>query len=141
MPNRPSYPIKERLHALAAFLPLFEKGDFVLGHWEHPKSDKPNTIMLPYFVYNDVANSFINMTYEMGWIMTDFSWSAWKETKEATDLRDQPDLVAKATPTQLGRLLTVVIRQDRFCEGSIDAAHESGLLLGIIMRAAKLESE
>lgn len=141
MPDRPSYPIKEKLHALAAFLPQFEKEDFNLGHWGHPKSDKPNTIMLPYFVYNDVAKSFINMTYEMGWILTDFSWPAWKETKEAIDLRDKPNALAKATSQQLGRLLTVIIRQDRFCEGSIDSAHESGLLLGIIRRAAKLESE
>jgi len=47
----------------------------------------------------------------------------------------------RATPEQLSGLLTVVIRQDRFCEGSFEVAFASGLLTNICRRAAQLEQE
>ena len=62
-------------------------------------------------------------------------------TPEALTLRDSPASLAKATPDQLSHLLTVLIRQDRFAEGSLVASYESGLLTGILRRAAVLAGE
>lgn len=39
---------------------------------------------------------------------------------------------------QLAKLLTVVIRQDRFVKGALNGAFESGLLTAIAGRAAEL---
>jgi hypothetical protein len=46
--------------------------------------------------------------------------------------------MASALVTQL---LRVIIRQDRFAEGSLLASYESGLLTGILRRAAALAAE
>jgi len=46
--------------------------------------------------------------------------------------------VAAATPEQLAMLLTAIVRSDRFVEGSIAGAFESGLLVAICRRAATL---
>jgi hypothetical protein len=35
-------------------------------------------------------------------------------------------------------LLTAIIRQDRFCEGALLSAFDSGLILGIVRRAAAI---
>ena len=72
-----------------------------------------------------------------GWVLN-FAWPAWKQTDEAISLRDDAAALAAATPEQLARLLTVLIRQDRFVEGALGSAYESGLLTSIVRRAAEL---
>jgi len=62
----------------------------------------------------------------------------WIETPEVMELRDSPDAIAQATTEQLSHLLTVLIRQERFCEGSLESAFGSGLLTGIVRRAATI---
>jgi hypothetical protein len=46
--------------------------------------------------------------------------------------------VAGATQEELAKLLTAIIRSDRFVEGSLEGAFESGLLAAICRRAAVL---
>ena len=57
--------------------------------------------------------------------MRDFDLATWKQTHEAKSLRDDAEVLARATPEQLARLLTICIRQDRFCEGTLEGAFES----------------
>jgi hypothetical protein len=63
------------------------------------------------------------------------------ETREAKRLRDEPAALAAATADQLASLLTVLIRHDRFVEGELAGAYRSGLLTGILRRAAALWEE
>jgi hypothetical protein len=49
--------------------------------------------------------------------------------------------LAKATPEQLAKLLTVCIRQDRFAEGTLLVAFEAGLLTRILQRAKAILAE
>ncbi len=62
----------------------------------------------------------------------------WAQTEEAQALRVDPTALAKASDHQLVKLLTVVIRQDRFVEGALAAAFETGLILGILRRVEQL---
>jgi hypothetical protein len=59
-------------------------------------------------------------------------------SKDAMRLRDDPKALAAASAEQLAKLLTVLIRQDRFVEGALNGAFEAGLLTGIVRRAAGL---
>ena len=81
--------------------------------------------------------SFVQMCYDYKWVQP-FGWVEWKETDEAAQLRDDPEVLANATSEQLQKLLTVIIRQDRFVEGSAAEHIESGLVGRIIDRAAVL---
>lgn len=134
-------PLRQRLHGLAAFLPLFEHPDFSFGHWNDPKEPSPGVMTMPYFCFSGNAEAFIRAAYDLGWVRTDFNWPEWAHTPKAETLRDNPRCMARATPDQLSRLLTVVIRQERFCEGALESAFTSGLLTAICRRAAHLESE
>jgi Family of unknown function (DUF6508) len=66
-----------------------------------------------------------------------FDWRSWLESGEGSALRT-PVAVAGATQEQLAKLLTAIIRSDRFVEGSMEGAFESGLLAAICRRAAML---
>src|SRR5262249_11405513 len=98
-------------------------------------------MILPYFSLSEVAWSFEQTAYDLGWVMRDFDWPTWKQTSEAQTLRDDSQALAQATPEQLARLLTVGIRQDRLCEGTLGAACESVLLTRILERAAVILRE
>ena len=127
--------MKDRLNALAEFLPIFETPDFEFGHFV----DEPGTF--GYYSFSDDASCFIDVCYEMKWVNLSFDWGAWKESPEALQLRDDPAALGSATPNQLQNLLTVVIRQDRFVEGALASAFGSGLLVRILRRAAVLAEE
>ena len=127
--------MKDRLNALAEFLPIFETPDFEFGHFV----DEPGTF--GYYSFSHDASRFIDVCYKMEWVNLSFYWSAWKDSAEALQLRDDPTALESATLDQLQNLLTVVIRQDRFVEGGLAADFESGLLARILRRAAVLAEE
>ena len=130
--------LRDRLKALADFLPVLEDPHFACGEMIYPKHKAPNVFYLPFYHLSAEASAFMKMTYEKVWVLKDFDWGRWMFSPEAVRLRDDPEALASAGPEQLARLLTVVVRQERFCEGSFAEAHESGLLVGIVRRAAAL---
>lgn len=133
-------PPRERLEAIAAFLPALDDPNLVVGTWEG--GDEPSGgFTLPWVNYSDVVNRFAQAAYDHGWVRPDLDWPRWKETPEATRLRDEPGAIERASEDQLAKLLTVVIRQDRFCEGELLWAFESGLIARIVRRASALLAE
>lgn len=130
----------DRLQGIAAFLPRFQVPGFEFGHWENGEQGE-GTFTFGYMSYSDAANEFESVTYRLGWIRTGFDWGAWQETQEAKALRDDPLVLAKATPEQLANLLTICVRGERFCEGALRDTFESGLLTRILERAAVLAAE
>lgn len=137
--NQPT--LRERLNGLAPFLPALEDPNFEMGTWSAARSSESGVLTLPSFTLNPTASSFIEAVYNSGWVIGNFDWPAWKATPEATQLRDDPETLAKASPEQIAQLLTVLVRQERFCEGSLESAHKSGLLTSIVRRAVALLSE
>ena len=133
--------LEERLAALAAFLPRFEQPDFQFDCWEPSSFEEPGVISMSGYSLSNEASAFVDMAYEMGWVLFGFDWPTWKGTNEAAELRDHADTLSKATPNQLAQLLTVLIRQERFSEGSLAAAYASGLVTRIVRRAAQLKAE
>lgn len=128
-------PMKERLDALAGFLPQFESPGFEFGQMEMSPGKMPRYTLSP------TASNFVEACEDMHWVRWFFDWADWKETPEAIQLRDDPANLAEASPEQIEHLLTTVIRQNRFVEGELGSAFESGLLIRIIRRAAVLAEE
>ena len=133
--------LRERLDSLASFLPAFEAPDFKFAHWAEPEEAEPGVVALPESVLSMAAMEFIDAAYAMDWVLRNFYWSEWMQTPEAIALRDDPGALKRATPDQLAKLLTVLIRQDRFVEGALAGAYDSGLVTAILRRAASLRDE
>ena len=132
----------ERLRRLAAFLPRLEAANFQSGEWTVPERTEAGVIELGGFNPSSVVSDFVTRCYEAGWVQwPDFDWVTWKSSAEAVHLHDDPTAIERATPEQVSRLLTVLIRQDRFAEGTLDAAYESGFLVRILRRIATLAAD
>ncbi len=124
-------PAEPRLDAIAAFLPVFEVPDFSVGSIK--------TLM--HFDYSEPVLRFQETAYEDGWVSPEVDWTAWIETEEARRLRDDRTAIEEATVQQLQKLLTALIRQDRFVTGALAGAFESGLLTAIVRRVEQLRLE
>ena len=129
-----------QLRQLAQFLPELESREFKAGEMRGGESDGAGVFTMPYAGYSDTVNALVQHAYYHGWILRDFNWSEWAQTQEARDLFNNAEALAKATPDQLAQLLTLFIRQDRFAEGTLLDAFNSGLILRIVQRAAALSA-
>jgi hypothetical protein len=127
----------KKLQALADFLPILEKPNFTGGWIPDSQEIEPRVFIMPDPILSKEADEFLQAAYKHGWVLRNLNWPDWAQTEEAISLL-QDEALARATPEQLYRLLTVVIRQDRFVEGALLNAFESGLILRIVRRAADI---
>ena len=133
--------LAERLVPLADLVPILDAPDADFGHWEGGSTDTDGVLQMPWFAFGPTGDAFRAAVGRGGWVIAGFDWMTWLQTDEGQALRDRPVAVETATPDQLARLLTAIVRSDRFVEGSIAGAFESGLLTRIAKRAAALMTE
>jgi hypothetical protein len=110
-----------------------------MGSWTPSRTRDDGVIVMGYFTPSDEADAFLRDLGRVG-LVRPFDWTAWLATPRGEELR-QPAAVATASPEELANLLTAIVRSERFSEGSLEGALESGLLLAIARRARMLLSE
>lgn len=86
------------------------------GHWERP----PHLLLHP----DQLVSEFVQFWYAKKLIVV-FEWGAWQEGRDWYRSADAGKYAALDVPTAL-KLLTAVIRNDRFNEGALVSAFESG---------------
>lgn len=127
----------ERLRALGKYEDVFAAPDFTMGHWADTTPGADGVVQMPWYEYGDAAQTFVQEANALGWVV-DFDWMKWAASPKGRRLLADVGLVARAPAADLARLLTVFIRGDRFSEGELAAAYESGMLGAIVRRAAEL---
>lgn len=130
MPSR-----RDRLAAIGAFADELAADGFQPGHWRGGDRGTDGVISMPWFELSDRAIAFVTA---LGGIIEPFDWPTWAATAEAKQLYADRAALAAATPEQLSKLATSLIRSDRFNEGELAAAFESGVMASIAHRAAVL---
>ena len=80
--------LKDRLNALAEFVPRFESSDFQFGQMEV----KPG--IMSSYSFSDDALRFIRVCTDMKWVQPPLDWGEWKGSSEAVHLRDEPGALA-----------------------------------------------
>ena len=130
-----------RLDGLAELLPAFEAAAAEFGEWKGGDELEPGSITAPWYSRSELTSRFVEAAYREGWVRPDFDWGEWAATPEAQRLRNDRGALGQATAPDLARLLTVVIRSDRFVEGTLDEAIESGLVTAVLRRVEQLRGE
>ncbi len=123
----------EDWETLLALIPEIERTSS-FGQWLGFNVDKDGVIQLPYCVPASIIDQFLENVYAMP-IIIDFSWGKWNEGRNILSDDnfdfDTIDLVTKC------KLITAIVRNDRFCEGALVSAFESGLILKILKSIEK----
>jgi hypothetical protein len=128
--------VLQQLREMCRYLPVLEDPDFVPGELSPIQRTESGSIVMPYFIFGDIVEDFITAAYEHRWVLRGFDWVSWTRTEEAKAMCSDPSALAQATAEQLFHLITALMRQDRFSEGTLLGSFESGLILGIVRRAA-----
>lgn len=129
---------RQQLEALAAYIPVFEHPAFTAGTWVESKQVEVGVSTFPYYNFSEQLNEFHDMCYREGWVLMEFDWMTWEWSPEAEMLVADLQSVDGANSEQLARLLTTILRKERFSDGAIAEAIESELVLAILRRASGL---
>lgn len=92
------------------------------------------TYHLPVYQTAEVVWRFEKLAYETG-IIINFDWPGWNEGRRiVTDPEfdfDSIDITTKC------KVITAIVRNNRFCEGTLAGAFQSGLILKVLKSIQK----
>jgi hypothetical protein len=135
---------KEQIHAFTHqdWQPLIElipkiESTSRFGEWEGGEEDEEGVFVMPYSVHSSVVSKFFEIVYDMP-IIINFDWGGWNEGAEmASDESFNFDTID--LPTKC-KVITGIVRSDKFCEGALVSAFKSGLILKILKSIEKVLS-
>jgi len=128
---------RAQLEGLARFAPVFSAPGHEFARWHASSRDASGVVTLGYCALGEEASAFQQMAYDLDLVLR-FDWMNWAGGEEGCNLLADPSAVETADLDQLRKLLTVFIRQDRFCEGALAQAFDRGFITAICRRAAVL---
>lgn len=113
---------------LIELIPLVEKTQ-KFGEMAGGEKVENGVIIMPYWNQNAIVSQFQEIVYNIP-IIISFDWGSWEEGRIIA--RDENfDFDTIDIPTKC-KLITAIIRNDRFCDGALIEAFESGLILKIL---------
>ena len=99
------------------------------GEMEGGDKNRDGSMTMPYVNPTKVVDDFLKISYEIG-IIPVFDWTSWSEGREL--INDRKTDYSKLNTVTLCKLLTVIIRADRFNEGFLVSCFENGIILKIL---------
>jgi hypothetical protein len=115
---------------------VLESTEFVAGEWHGGEAGEDGVIQMPWYELSEDASAFREELGRSGWLYV-FDWMAWQD--EAKRLIERGGLET-ASVDDIRRLFTTLVRSDRFMEGQLGWAFESGLMVRILHRLAELNA-
>jgi hypothetical protein len=126
-----------RLRNLARHLEVFEAAGFEFGRWVPSRPRDDGVIVMGWYERSPAADAFCADAMGLQTV-SGFDWPAWSKSERGLALIGHPAAVATASVEELANLLTAYIRADRFSEGTLAEAFETGMLTAILRRAQAL---
>ena len=132
---------KEQIHAFTQqdWKPLIElipkvESTSKFGEWAGGEKEENKTIKFPYCIEAPIVSQFLDIVYRMP-IIISFDWGAWEEGREIVS-NDEFDFDTLGIPAKC-KLITAIVRNDRYCDGALVSAFESGLILRVLKSIEK----
>lgn len=132
MISNPSF-LNEQIDNILIYLAVFKSDGSTFSHKTEPTQDPDGYWVMTYDMLSDEAVSFVKSLYDNGWILGSFDWASYSRTKEYETLVFKGGLT-DASPEQVARILTTIVRRDRFAPGWLASAYNDGLLTRILTR-------
>jgi len=113
---------------LFAYIPDFEKTtDF--GNWTKSEPVENGVVSMPHAISSPIVSDFVSCLYKIDLVLS-FDWMRWEEGHEIlNDPTTDFDIYDKLT---LCRLITLIVRNDRYTEGYLLRCFEEGIVLKLL---------
>ncbi|MCD0447128.1 DUF6508 domain-containing protein [Glycomyces sp. A-F 0318] len=122
----------ERLFALADAL---TEADFDVP-WAGGERTPSGAITMPYPRYSAAVNAVCSQLAEVALVV--FDWPSWLHAHPEVQ---RPEAIAAAGPATAARAATALLRGERFYDGNLAAALESGVFMAIVERLRRWYTE
>ena len=126
---------KEDIKAVLTCIPYFQSGE-AFGEWEYPVNRSPG--LVPYPMLSEQASSFLEACYAHNFVQA-FNWGEWVE--ENRELAENGFGIEELDLEGVVKLLTSLIRGDRFCGGLLLAAMEDSRIFRILNQLDKISKQ
>lgn len=124
------------LTGVASFADVLADPAFTPGEWVAAERSQDGAILPPYTTLSLEAAEFMKAAYRAR--LVGFDWIEWSAAEEGRSLILDGRAISRATPEQLAKLLTAILRRDRFVEGTLLEAFKAGTMAAIAHRAREL---
>lgn len=128
-----SYTFKD-WQPLFDLIPKIEAAEKFEGDYQKPPKNEEGSFNMPHVFGSEIVSSFLDVVYDIP-IMINFDWGEWEEGKAILQ-NDDFDYYSIDLPTKC-KLITTIVRADRFSEGYLVRCFESGLMLKILKSIKK----
>ncbi len=126
------------LRNIAAFAPILAAPDFVTGAWTEPQRSAEGVITMAWFHLSGPASAFVAAIATED-VAAHYRRPVDEEARAVLmHMAEHPSAIADASIDQIAWILTFQLRADRFSEGSLARAFDTGLMRAIAERAAVL---
>lgn len=119
---------------IAAFEPL-RAADAPIGEWAGGADAETGVIQMPWFDYSETVFAWERALYEHQ-IICEYGEPGWMERFGA--FCGDPSLLASVDLTVIRKVLTTIVRGERFCEGHVQAMFKAGLVQAAMARLEQL---
>ena len=123
----------ESINSILQYLPYFSKNN-TFGEWKGSDENEDGVKTFPHLIYSTEVNQFVKLLYRTNFIVS-FDWGKWDEGRK---IISDKNLIQKSDLLTLRMLITAVVRNDRFCEGSLLSSIENKTILTILQRLKTL---
>jgi len=105
------------------------EGSSSFGEMRGGDKNPDGTINMPDINSAKIVDDFFDVSHKIG-IIPIFDWTSWSEGKEI--INDRETDYSKLDTVTLCKLLTVIIRADRFNDGFLVSCFKNGIILKIL---------
>lgn len=120
------------LRAVAAFTEALTLSALVVGTWHGGVPEREGaSIQWPWVQYTPVVNEWVDSLYEHH-VVVDYGEPGWDERMQAFAV--DPGRLRSADLLTVRKVLTTVVRRERFCDGAIESSFETGLVQAAMVR-------
>lgn len=122
-------PTVKNIEAVTSFLPVFEKGtegDFY-------------TITGGGSGYTEAVHEFISRLNQEGFVYG-FDWGSWLNEVGEEYVRNK-DIIRSADILTIQKMLTAIVRADRFSDGVIKGMIDDGVIVAILRRLEEIRKQ
>lgn len=121
---------EDNVEAILRFLPIFDQEGYVFGEVIAEKGQ------FPFASLSKDSMEFIRAAYDNNWVVP-FDWGNWKDSEEGRHFQTV-DALQEADTEILQKILTTIIRQDRFVEGLMLDLLEQGYVTAILRKLKQI---
>lgn len=119
--------------ALASLVARIQAHERSFGERIPPRQIAENRVVMGYSVTGELVDEVYKFLYAQGLVLAGFEWVNWEDGRALLNGENSPSISDLTVEETLG-LITSIVRGDRFSEGALLSAFDSGTMPKLLAR-------